>query len=74
MKNLKMKTKMMKNKEKKIDGFDYILQTEVHRSKKEWKENIKTAIIDGGSKRHKEGETFIHNKNHLIDFEIYDSL
>ena len=64
--------KKMKSKEKKIDGFDYLHQTEVHHSKKEWRENIKTAIADGGSKKHKEGETFIYGKNHLIDFEIYE--
>jgi hypothetical protein len=64
----------MKNKDKKIDGFDYLKQTEVHRSKKEWRESIKNAIADGGSKRHKEGETFIYGKNHLIITEIYELL
>ena len=64
----------MKNKDKKIDGFDYLHGVEVHLSKKEWKQHIKNAIDEGGSKKHKEGETFIHGKNHLITAEIYESL
>lgn len=61
-------------KRKMLSGFDYRLQKEVERSSREWREELVKLVKTGGRRRHEHGETFGHERNSLIAFEIYGNV
>lgn len=54
-----------------IDGFDYRLGVPVSKDRHEWRETLRKLIADGGRRRVSDGETFGHDKQGKIQFEIY---
>jgi len=55
-------------------GFDYTLDRSVERTRGEWRSLMSKVKANGGRRRVDQGETFIHDANGKIVFEIYSNV
>lgn len=64
----------MRTAKKKMKGFDYRSDTKPELTINEWREELRRVILNGGWRRHEKGETFAHDNNGRIVFEVYGYL
>jgi len=57
-----------------MKGYDYLTQEDLNLPVREWRERMRPILGAGGFRRVESGETFIHEKNALIRYEIYGNV
>lgn len=55
----------------KLGGFDYRVHLPAQLTRTQWREEIARALAAGGRRRVEAGETFIHDKDGTLLFEVY---
>ena len=61
---------------KLIEGFDYTERNpkQVKHTVKEWQQLMRDAEKDGGKRRVKDGETFVHDKKGYLVYECWGNV
>lgn len=58
----------------KINGFDYKTGKATAETLSEWRSRMAPILKDGGKRRVEKGETFVHDRNGVMVFEVYANI